>query len=97
MDKYHERRLVLEAVRAMEPAPATLPDINRYSPLEMAGLAGGPVGHHAFELCAQGYLENLRPGREPLYRLSQAGRAQLGRETDLDEYIWGEFASRFSR
>ena len=96
MDKYHLRRAVLEALADFDPAPCTVDEIAQYPPIEMAGTERETLTRELRGLAAHGYIADLRPGRAPLYRLAAKGRDQLNRETDLDEYVWGEFASKFT-
>lgn len=100
MDKYHIRRAILSALVDSEPAPSTPSDILSYPPLRMSierkateqDLVMGAVT----ALVERNYISDLRPGREPLFRITGAGRGQIDREDDLHEFIWGEFASKFS-
>lgn len=95
---YVLRRVVLQAVRDAEPAAATFQDVERHPALEMrADVTPNTVLAILDGLVERGYLANLRPGRDPLYRLTAKGRGQLDREDDLDEYVWGQYASRFAK
>lgn len=93
MDKHRTRRLILDAVLDLDPAPATLDDLAGYPPVSMAALERSTLVEEARGLARHGYLTDLRPGREPLYRITAAGQDQARRESGLDEYIWGEFAT----
>lgn len=96
-DKYTLRRSILDAVRASEPACAHFDDVVEYPAIAMnAALSRETVFAALNGLVACGYLVDLAPGRAPLYRVTVKGRLQADRETDLDEYIWGEYASRFA-
>jgi hypothetical protein len=95
-DKYTLRRTILDAVRASEPACAHFDDVVEFPAIAMnAALSRETVFAELQGLVAGGYLADLMPSRAPLYRLTLKGRLQADRETDLDEYIWGEYASRF--
>lgn len=97
-DQYILRRTILTAVRQCEPAAAELDDIEQFPPLEMnAAVTPNQILGTARELAERGYLADLRPGRVPLFRLTAKGRGQLDREEDLDEYVWGQFASKFAK
>jgi DNA-binding PadR family transcriptional regulator len=96
-DQYTLRRMVLGAVRDSEPAAAEFADVERHPALEMRpDVTPNTVLAVLNGLAEQGYLVNLRPGRDPLFRLTAKGRAQIDRETDLDEYVWGQYASKFA-
>jgi hypothetical protein len=96
-DKYTLRRSILDAVRASEPACAHFDDVVEFPVIAMNAALTPDVVFEALKgLVACGYLVDLAPGRAPLYRVTVKGRLQADRETDLDEYIWGEYASRFA-
>lgn len=97
MDKYRIRRAILSAVEASEPGLSTLDDISTYPILRMSGSGPDAVFAEVRGLVDHGFLADRRPGRDPLLCLTAAGRDQLGQETDLDEFVWGEMASKFSR
>lgn len=95
---YTLRRTVLQAVKAAEPAPAEFNDVADapaflcrpdVTPNTLLAILTG--------LVQRGYLADLRPGRDPLYRLTAKGRGQIDREEALDEYIWGQYASGFAK
>ena len=101
MDKYRLRVSILDAVESLEPGKCTLDEISihtriagqlRSKSLTPEGLAKEVTG-----LVERGYLTDVRPGREPLVGLTAKGRGQLKQEEDLDEYIWGEQASKFQQ
>ena len=92
MDKHHLRRAVLDALLSAEPAPATVDELCEYPPLAMSATPRETLTGELRGLVDHGYVRDLRPGREPLYRVTAAGRDQARRETALDEYIWGEWA-----
>lgn len=96
MNKYTLRRNLLGAVRNCEPAAATVDDVMTYPMMEMGAVRRDEAIAELSGLVAHNYLRDLCPGRAPFYRLSPQGRDQIDRETDLDEYIWGEFASKFA-
>lgn len=96
-DKYTLRRQILDAVRACEPAGARYGDVAQAPAIEMnPAVTPEQLGEEIKGLVAAGYLADLMPGRMPLLRLSLKGRLQADRETDLDEFVWGEYASRFA-
>lgn len=97
MDKYRLRRAILDAVQAMEPAPSTVDEVATFPLLQSGAVARDDVQREIAGLINHAYLEDLRPGRTPLLRLTPAGADQINRESDLAEYIWGELASRFAR
>lgn len=41
---------------------------------------------------AGGFIKDLRPGRQPFWKITYAGIKQIRRETTPDEAIWGESA-----
>ncbi len=92
MDKYCLRRAILDAVREMEPAPAELETLARYPLFVMGGIKSGELLDQCSGLADHGFLKNLRPTREPVYRLTPAGRDQVTRDAELAEYIWGDMA-----
>lgn len=93
--QYVIRRLILQAVLDCEPAPAAPSDVAGAPAIEMSALDPATIMEELRGLVAFGYVADLRPGRTPLFRLTPAGRTQIKREGDLDEYVWGEMASRF--
>ena|GEM_PF-1881643 len=99
-DKYVLRRTVLKALAPIDEAPMTVRDLARTPSFAMRMDRGLLTMQQLAELCAglaeNGYIIDMRPGREPLYRITAAGRAQHDRETDLEEYVWGEYASEFA-
>ena len=97
MDKYRIRRAILEAVEAMEPGLAELDDIAMYPLLNMSGTQPEKIVDEVRALVDHGYLNDARPGRAPLLRLTPEGRDQIHQETDLAEFIWGEMASKFKK
>lgn len=92
MDKHRLRRAILSAVKAAEPGAATLAEIAAYPLLSMGGVTGDRVAEEVRGLVAHEYLADLAPTRAPVVRLTAAGSDQIGQETRLDEYIWGELA-----
>ena len=96
MDKYHTRRAILGALIHAEPAASAPSDILAYPPLAMSAIELDTAMTELRGLTELNYVHNLRPGREPLFRITAAGRGQIDREDDLHEFIWGEFASKFS-
>lgn len=97
MDKYRIRRLVLEVAEALEPAPTELADLLNHPIISRSGIAPEAIGTHAAALAERGYLIDHRPGRQPLYRLTPKGRGQLAQEEDLEEFVWGDMASKFAK
>lgn len=96
-DKYTFRRTILGVVRDCEPAAAEFSDIRLAPVIAMnAALADADVAKELVGLVGAGYLRDLRPGRIGLWRITLKGRLQIDRETDLDEYLWGQYASRFA-
>jgi hypothetical protein len=95
MDKYRLRRAILSAIEANEPGLCDLATVATYPLLKMGGITAEKIATECQALAQHGYLADLRPGRDPLLRLTAEGRDQLNQETDLDEYIWGEMASKF--
>ena len=99
MDKHQIRRQIMEGIECFEPAPAEMSDMVTYPYLKgyVAGAGVEKLLADIQGMIEHGYVENLRPGREPLLRLTAKGRDQLRQEADLEEYIWGGMASRFQR
>lgn len=97
MDKYRIRRAILDAVEAQEPGLTTMEELAQYPVIRMLAVDGQEMLREVNGLVEHEYLSNARPGREPLLRLTAKGRDQIRQETDLDEYVWGELASRFQR
>ncbi len=95
MDKYHVRRQILDALVFFEPAAAPPSDILAYPPIEMSAISADRIMPELTALAERGYIKNLRPGRDPLFRITVVGRGQINREDELQEFIWGEFASKF--
>ena len=96
MDKYHARRLILDVVEALEPAATELADLLNHPLISRSGIAPEAIGTHAAALAERGYLIDHRPGRQPLYRLTAKGRGQMAQEEDLEEFVWGDLASKFA-
>jgi len=92
MDKYRIRRSILQALKDLEPAPATVSDLEAYPLLSRVDLPRAVVVDELLGLVDHGYVENLRPTRAPLYRLTAAGRDQIRQDAELAEYVWGELA-----
>jgi len=92
MDKYRLRRAILDAALDLEPAPVTVDDLERYPLLRMAAVPRQTVAAEAANLADHGYLRNLRPTREPAYRLTPQGRDQITQDAELQEFVWGEIA-----
>lgn len=92
MDKYHLRRAVLDALLAAEPAPLTVDELCGYPPLQMSATPRETLVAELRGLVDHGYVRDLRPGREPLFRIAADGRDQARREVALAEYVWGEWA-----
>lgn len=97
MSKYVLRRQILEVVRECEPACVTFGEIAQHPDIaQNAAVDDDRLQAEIMGLVERGYLKNLRPGRRPLYRITPKGRGQLDMEEDLEEYVWGESASRFA-
>jgi hypothetical protein len=96
MDRYLYRRVLLEAVREYDPAPVTVEDVAGVGAvrtrLDRAHTSEADLAAELANLERHGYLEDLRPGRVPLYRVTAKATDQLDRETRLDEFLWGEVA-----
>ena len=96
MDKHTLRRHILQIIAdEIDPGCATIDLVARHTDLVIRSLPHQDLVAVLRGLAAHGYLEDLRPGRIPLYKLTAAGRDQIDQETDLDEYVWGEHASKF--
>ena len=96
MDKYVLRRQILEAIKEAEPAAVEVDDVYESPQMLMAAVPRDTIAEELRGLASHGYLTDLRPGREPLYRLTPAGADQASMESDLDEYLWGQYASKFA-
>jgi len=92
MDKHRLRRAILDAVQDMEPGPTTVDDLQAFPLLAMAAVQREAILAACTGLVEHGFLRNMRPTREPLYRLEAAGRDQINRDAELSEYVWGELA-----
>ena len=92
MDKYRLRRAILMAAKTAEPAPSTAADLHGYPPIAMAAVPHEQVVDEARNLEAHGFLADLRPTRDPVWRLTAAGRDQVTGDARHDEYVWGELA-----
>jgi hypothetical protein len=95
MDKHRIRRAILEAVEAQEPGLAKVDDIAAFPLIAMAHVPPEALMDAIGGLVEHGFLDDARPGRAPLLRMTAAGRDQMRQESDLDEYVWGEMASKF--
>ena len=95
MDKHILRRKLLDILKDFEPALLTIESFATEPFIRASGITRENVAEELRGLAANGYIEDKRPGREPLYRLTEKGRNQIKMECDLDEYIWGERASKF--
>ena len=96
MDKYHIRRAILDALLDLDPAPAGIDDLAGFPRIEMAGIVRAELMCELRGLIAHGYVEDLRPGRAPLARITARGRDQIGREAAPEEYVWGRVAGEFT-
>ena len=96
MDKHILRRKLLDVIRRWQ-APVTLSDIladaDLTMRLESSLIDTARISEELRNLTIKGYLQDLRPGRAPLFRITGAGIDQIDREGNLHEYIWGEHAS----
>jgi hypothetical protein len=97
MDKYRLRRAIVEAVEAQEPGLASADDVAAYPLLRMGSIDADTLMDAIRGLVEHGYVSDVRPGREPLLRMTGKGRDQIRQDADLDEYIWGEMASQFHK
>jgi hypothetical protein len=95
MDKYHIRRMILEELVVMAPVPLTYDDVCGLPQLASHHIKPDAVASELQGLAEKGYVADLRPGRGGLYRSTAAGREQVNREAELDEFVWGDLASRF--
>jgi hypothetical protein len=92
MDRHRIRRSILQALKELHPSAADYAELLAYPRIKQAGLLFADVAEAATGLIEHGYVENLRPGRTPLLRLTAAGRDQIDQETTLAEYVWGSLA-----
>ena len=93
MDKHSLRRQILSAVMESEPAAVTAEDIAGFPPIELATSVTAEILERELRgLAERGYLENLRPTREPLYRMTPAGRGQMTLDDEREEFVWGRYA-----
>jgi hypothetical protein len=95
MDKYRIRRAILDELVTMAPVPSSFDALCELPGVVAHQVKAADVIAEIQGLVEHGYVADLLPGRGGLYRSTAAGRSQINRETDLDEYVWGEFASRF--
>jgi len=92
MDKARKRLSLLAAVGYYDPAPVTVDDMAKDPRVQALAIPRDEVAELLRHLAEHGYLTDLRPTSDPIYRLSSAGRDQLDGEAKRDEYIWGERA-----
>lgn len=93
MDKHILRQTILRIMKdRIHPGAARLELIARIPDLVIRSIERELLLEILQGLVDHGYLANLRPGREPSYKLTAAGIDQIDQETDLDEYIWGDIA-----
>lgn len=98
MDKYKLRQLILSAAQYYgKKTPSTVNDLVGNPYIMPRGLPRETIIDEADNLVAHDYLKNCRPGRDPLYIITDKGIDQIDQETDRDEFIWGEQASKFQR
>ena len=97
MDNYHIRQQLLSAALKHEPGLLSLNAATMLPFFRLAATKPETLAAELRGLAAHGYLVDQRPGREPLYLLTAKGRDQINQESDLHEYVWGEFASRFQQ
>jgi len=97
MNKYTLRRRILDIIANYSPAPLNIDSIASEPFICASGATRESVAEELRGLALNGYVENLFPGREPGYVITKAGNNQRKRECDLDEYVWGEQASKFQR
>jgi DNA-binding transcriptional ArsR family regulator len=95
MDKYILRQQLLRALAEAEPGLLGLDQLAQWPLFQMAGLKAPSLLMELRALADHGYIRDERPGRAPLFRLLAPGRDQLQQEADLDEFVWGDLASRF--
>jgi hypothetical protein len=97
MDKHIVRQQLLRAALALEPGLFSLDAAATLPLFRVGGVTRDDLAAELRGLASHAYLRDVRPGRESLYRLTDRGRDQIGQETDLHEYVWGEFASQFQQ
>lgn len=90
---YQIRQAILTALNACYPGGQDLAGLTRTSGCAKLAAAPAEVLVQARFLEAGGYVADLRgPGREPWWKIAQAGVLQIQRETRLAEAVWGEEA-----
>jgi len=98
MDHYRLRQRILEAAKFYgRKTPSSVNDLMRNPYIQPLSIPRETIIDEADNLVAHEYLKNCRPGREPLYIITAKGIDQIDLETDKDEFVWGEMASKFQR
>jgi len=99
MDKHIVRQEILVAVNCAHPGGLEAEPLFNCHAFIRGCVERETILSEARGLVEQGYLDDMRPGRAPLFRITARGKLQLPgcQEADLDEYIYGKYASKFAR
>lgn len=86
------RRAILEALKNYRRAPASIATLQSAPACDDVEAQLQELVDQAGLLLAGGYVENLKPGRGMLLRLTEKGLRQITLSAKLDEFIWGDRA-----
>ena len=86
------RRAILEALKHYRRSPATIPTILASPSAIDCEAQLQELVEQAAVLLTGGYVENLKPGRGMLLRITGKGLTQIELSGKLDEAIWGDRA-----
>lgn len=86
------RQAILQALKSYRRAPASCATILTSISAMSCEAQMQELVDQAAVLLAAGYVENLKPGRNLLLRITEKGLRQIELSGKLDEMIWGDRA-----
>lgn len=89
---YQVRQAILAALSERYPGGRDLSALQMAPDCQAVAATRAELLHECAMLLAGGFLTDLRPGREPFFKITYDGLRQIRRETTPDELVWGDRA-----
>ena len=90
--QYSVRQAILAALTDRYPGGRDLPALESAPDCQASAAQRDDLLREAAILRAGGFIADLRPGRQPFWKVTYSGLRQIRREATPDELVWGTSA-----